>query len=241
LLTQPSEQGLRAAATTYADAFLDGSYRDLVMVLDPTCASTGARVLGSDLAVGNTMLQQFRLTLKSQAGSHAADIKVQSVSVRYYTGRSGEAKAQYALPPAIVGNDNWNRYAYNGGRWHIAGCDLRLPIGGQSTSATAAATAVVPSAPSPLCAPDASPTLQAFDHATKSAITLDRATMCSQIAALTPPQDSGLTGVFDIVNGKVTVTYYRAKVTVTNGGEVAEVGGTPPVPQSELPASLRGK
>jgi hypothetical protein len=147
LLTQQSEAGLRSAATAYANAFLTGSYRDLIVVLDPTCAPNGAKLSSSQLAAGNATLQRFRLALKRQTGINPADIKIHGVAVRNYTGRAGQAEAEYALPAAFVGNDNWNRYAYSGGRWHIAGCDLIAPIGGQSTTSKTAVTGAAHSGP----------------------------------------------------------------------------------------------
>jgi hypothetical protein len=139
-LTRPSEAGLRSAATAYANAFLTGSYRDLIVVLDPNCAPKGVTRSSSQLASGNSALQRFRLALKRQTGVNVSDIKIRGVTVRNFIGQAGEAEVQYALPTAVVGNDNWNSYAYSGGRWHIAGCDLKAPIGGVVEGKSAVAT-----------------------------------------------------------------------------------------------------
>lgn len=129
----PTEAGLRAAATAYASAFLTGSYKDVSNALDPSCAESGPS--SSGLASGDAWLRRFRLALKREVGIDAATVKIRGVAVRNYTGRAGDAEAQYALAQSAVGNDNWNSYAFSDGRWHIAGCDLKAPIGGQDTPA----------------------------------------------------------------------------------------------------------
>ena len=86
------------------------------------------------------MLHRFQLLVKQRTGLDAAKIEIRTVELRNYQGRAGEAQAQYGLPASVEGNDNWNSYAYSGGRWHIAGCDMKFPMGGQSISKMAVAT-----------------------------------------------------------------------------------------------------
>ena len=92
-LTNPTEAGLRAAATAFANAFLHGSLRDLFKVLDPACVPK----LRSQLALGNAELQGFRRLVKRRTGIDAADIKVRSVEVSNYDIRTGDAQTHYGL------------------------------------------------------------------------------------------------------------------------------------------------
>jgi hypothetical protein len=139
-MREPTEAGLRAAAITYANAFLTGTYRDVIAVLDPSCVPKNGTALSSRLALGDAELHRFQLLVEQRIGLDAAKIEIRTVDLRNYQGRAGEAQAQYGLPASVEGNDNWNSYAYSGNQWHIAGCDLKFPIGGQSTSKMAVAT-----------------------------------------------------------------------------------------------------
>jgi hypothetical protein len=132
----PTQDGLRAAAITYANAFLTGSYRDLIKVLDPTCVPKGA-ALNTRIGLGNAEFRHFRQLVKQHTGIDAAKIQIRTVDVSNYQGKTGEAQAQYGLPVAVEGNDNWNSYAYSGGRWHVAGCDMKFPMGGQGSGKSA--------------------------------------------------------------------------------------------------------
>jgi hypothetical protein len=129
-LSDPTEAGLRAAATAFANAFLHGTLRDVFKVLDPTCVPK----LRSRLALGNAELQGFRRLVKHYTGIDAADIKVRNVEVSNYDVRTGDAETHYGLPTAVEGNDNWNTYAFSHGRWHIAGCAIVLPMLGHGSS-----------------------------------------------------------------------------------------------------------
>ena len=128
-LTNPTEAGLQAAATAFANAFLHGSLRDLFKVLDPACVPK----LRSRRALENAELQGFRRLVKRYTGIDAADIKVRSVEVSNYDVRTGDAQTHYGLPTAVEGNNNWNTYAFSRGRWHIAGCPMVLPMLGSGS------------------------------------------------------------------------------------------------------------
>lgn len=137
---QPTEAGLKAAATAYANAFLTGTYRDLVAVLDPSCMPTDKAALSTRLGLGDAELHRFQQLVKQRTGIDAAKIEIRTVDLRNVHGKAGDAEAKYGLPAAVEGNDNWNSYAYSGSQWHIAGCDLKFPMGGQSTDAASATT-----------------------------------------------------------------------------------------------------
>jgi hypothetical protein len=81
------------------------------------------------------MLRRFRLLVKEHTGETTSEIKVESVKIRNFRfGRSGGAEVQYDLPASVGGNDNWNTYAFSGGKWHYEGCALGPSIGGFSQS-----------------------------------------------------------------------------------------------------------
>jgi hypothetical protein len=136
----PTEDGLHAAAITYTNAFLLGSYRDLITVLDPTCVPKTATALNARIALGDAELRHFQALVKQHSGIDATKIEIRTVDVRNFQGRAGDAQAEYGLPVAVEGNDNWNSYAYSGGRWHIAGCDMKFPMGGQGSGKSATNT-----------------------------------------------------------------------------------------------------
>ena len=54
------------------------------------------------------------------------------------TATTGDAEVLYALPAAVVGNDNWVSYGYQHGKWKVTDC--HYPIGGESVSASASAS-----------------------------------------------------------------------------------------------------
>jgi hypothetical protein len=133
-VNDPSEAGLRSAATAYANAFFRGSYRDLLKVLDPACVPRNRDDLRARVAGGDAELRGFRRLVKHYTGIDAADIKIRSVDISKYQGRTGDAETHYGLPTAIEGNDNWNSYAFSRGRWHIAGCPMKFPMFGHGSS-----------------------------------------------------------------------------------------------------------
>ncbi len=137
---EPSEDGIRAAAIAYANAFLTGSSTDVVAVLDPGCIPTGMTISSAQIADFDAELERLREGLTARAGIEPAAIEIRGVVVRNFTGRAGEAEVQYSLPVEATGNDNWNSYALSEGHWHIAGCEIHWPIGGSSDSGTDSTT-----------------------------------------------------------------------------------------------------
>ena len=137
----PTEAGLRAAAIAYATAFLTGTARDLIAIGDPRCVPMHGPAFAAGLARANGDLRRFRFDVRQHTGTDARHIQIQSVDVRHYHTTAGQAETQYGLPIAIEGNDNWNSFTYSAGQWHLAGCNVNLPMGGQSPSAAAAPTA----------------------------------------------------------------------------------------------------
>jgi hypothetical protein len=134
LISDPSEAGLRSAATAYAMAFLRGSSRDLVKVLDPACVPRTPDALRARAALGDAELRGFRRLVKRYTGLDAADVKIRSVDVSNYQGRTGDAEAHYGLPTAVEGNDNWNSYMFSQGHRHTAGCPMQAPMFGHGSS-----------------------------------------------------------------------------------------------------------
>ena len=135
-VTQQTEAGLQAAATAYANAFLTGTYLDVFAVLDPHCVATGGTIPRSLIAAWNTELQTFRSVFKRETGIDEALVVIRGVAVRDYTGSTGQAEVQYTLPESVAGNDNWNAFAFTDRYWHLDGCDLKAPIGGQASAAS---------------------------------------------------------------------------------------------------------
>jgi hypothetical protein len=116
--------------------WLTGSASDLIAILDPTCT----KEVNAGPTFINAMLRRFRLLVKQQTGETVSDIKVGGVTIRNFRfGRSGGAEVKYDLPASIAGNDNWNTYAFNDGRWHYEGCALGPSIGGFSESSSSSA------------------------------------------------------------------------------------------------------
>ena len=130
---EPTQAGLRAAAIDYANAFLKGAYRDLIAVLDPGCVPKGQAELTARIALGDTAFRNLRVSLKQHTGIDPASLAITVVDIRDFTPTTGEAETQYGLPVSVEGNSNWNSYAFSGGRWHIDGCPMQFPIGGQSS------------------------------------------------------------------------------------------------------------
>jgi hypothetical protein len=68
----------------------------------------------------------------------AIQSKINGVSTRNVTGKTGEAEVRYDLPVAVTGNDNWVTYELVGGKWKVQDC--HGPFGGSSSSGSAATT-----------------------------------------------------------------------------------------------------
>ncbi len=64
-------------------------------------------------------------------------IRITGVRTRNVTASAGDAEVLYALPAAVVGNDNWVSYSYQQGTWKVSSC--HYPIGGESVSSSASA------------------------------------------------------------------------------------------------------
>jgi len=129
-----SEDGIRAAAIAFANAFFTGSVLDVAAVLDPSCAPEDWTPSSEEIASADAELARLRQGLEARAGIDAAAIAIRGVVIRNFTGDAGEAEVQYSVPIEVTGNDNWINYAFDAGQWHVAGCDIRWPIGGSSTS-----------------------------------------------------------------------------------------------------------
>ena len=134
---EPTQAGLKAAAIEYAYAFLKGSYRELIAVLDPACVPTGQAELSARIALGDRELRRFQGLVKQHTGIEPAKLAITVVDIRNFTATAGEAEAHDGLPVSVEGNDNWNSYAFSGGRWHIDGCSMKFPMGGQGTEGSA--------------------------------------------------------------------------------------------------------
>lgn len=130
----PNEEGIRAAAMAYANAFLTGSYADVERVLDPSCIPTGVTASDDQIASASAELERLRQGLTARAGIDPAAITIRGVAVRYLTGDAGQAEVRYSVPIEVAGNDNWISYSFDRGHWHVAGCQIRWPIGGRSAS-----------------------------------------------------------------------------------------------------------
>ncbi len=136
-VNEATQAGLRTAAIEYANSFLKGSYGDLIAVLDPECVPKGQAELSTRIALGDTELRRFRVLVKQHTGIDPAKLAITVVDIRNFTPTTGEAEAHYGLPISVEGNDNWNSYAFSGGRWHIDGCPMKFPMGGQGTEESA--------------------------------------------------------------------------------------------------------
>jgi hypothetical protein len=132
--TDPIADGLRSAATAYAQAFLTGSYDDVIPLLDPACRPD--RMSKPELDLARRQWTGFQDALSKTAGVDLADIEIIRVDVRRGDGLASEAQVVFALPAAIAGNDNWIRYALGAEGWHLSGCLFTVPIGGSKSPMT---------------------------------------------------------------------------------------------------------
>lgn len=132
--TDSGTTGLRAAATTWSNAFLTGTVADIRSMEGASCHSTPTV---SPTAV-ETYLRGMRAAMEHHLGAALGSIRITGVQVRNVTATTGDAEVHYALPATVVGNDNWVSYGYQDGQWKVTNC--HAPIGGESTSTSASAS-----------------------------------------------------------------------------------------------------
>lgn len=126
---EPGTAGLRAAARAWSDAFLTGTVADIRNMEGASCLS-GTPTYNSTLLEG--YLRGMRAEMEHYVGVPLGSIRITGVRVRNVTAITGEAEVEYALPPSMVGNDNWVTYQYRDGQWKETNC--HAPIGGESQS-----------------------------------------------------------------------------------------------------------
>jgi hypothetical protein len=130
--------GLRAAAISWADAFLTGTAADIYKMQGAECRTSS----NPNSSTATAYLRGLRVEMERHLAEPLASINVTGVQVRNFTVSSGEAEVQYDLPAAKVGNDNWVAYDYEAGQWKVSNC--HAPIGGESSSSSASASASAP-------------------------------------------------------------------------------------------------
>ncbi len=133
LPTATGTAGLRAAARAWSSAFLTGTVANIRSMEGVPCLSTPT----VSPAVLQGYLAAMRAEMERHLGVPLASIRIDAVHVRHVTATTGDAEVIYALPPSVVGNDNWVTYGYQDGQWKVTNCDA--PIGGESTSTAGAA------------------------------------------------------------------------------------------------------
>jgi hypothetical protein len=106
----------------------------------PDCL-TGQKPTQSKIAAATARLDQGRDRIQQRLGISTATIqsKIDGVSTRNVTAKTGEAEVRYDLPVAVTGNDNWVTYELVGGKWKVQDCIP--PFGGSSSSSSTPATA----------------------------------------------------------------------------------------------------
>jgi hypothetical protein len=126
---------LRTAALAWAHAFLTGTVMEQQSYLQGPCL-TGEKPTQSKIAAATARLNQERDRIQRTLGISTATIqsKIDGVSTRNVTAKTGEAEVRYDLPVAATGNDNWVTYELVGGKWKVQNC--RSPLGGSSSSAS---------------------------------------------------------------------------------------------------------
>ena len=130
-----SVEGLKAAALAWSNVFLTGTPDAIFAMEGAECTPTTSTTLsGSTISA---YLAGERATMEQHFGMPLDAITAHGVSVRNFTGTTGEALVQYDLPESKTGNDNWVTYAVENGEWKVADC--HAPIGGSSTSASSSA------------------------------------------------------------------------------------------------------
>jgi hypothetical protein len=130
----PSEKGivgLRAAAVAWAHAVFTGTVADIKGMEGSQCRS-GPHYSPTVL---NEYLRGMRSGLQRTLGTPLGLIRIIGVQTRNVTATTGDADVLYALPAAVVGNDNWVTYGYQHGKWRVTSC--HYPIGGESVSSSA--------------------------------------------------------------------------------------------------------
>lgn len=127
--------GLRAAAVSWADAFLTGTSASIYKMEGADCRTN----MYANSAAATAYLRGLRAEIERYLGEPPAAVKVTGVQIHNFTVSRGEAAVQYDLPAAKVGNDNWVAYDYADGRWKVSNC--HAPIGGQSSSSSGSSSA----------------------------------------------------------------------------------------------------
>ena len=131
LSSDQSAAGLRAAAATWAHAFLTGTVADIQ-------ASEGTECLTHpNPVVAANYLRGIRAAMEHYTGAPLGSIHIVDVVTRNVTSTTGEAEVRYNLPVGREGSDNWVAYKYENGSWKVANC--HAPIGGESASSPASA------------------------------------------------------------------------------------------------------
>lgn len=125
--------GLKAGAVAWARAVLTGTVADIKDMEGSQCRS-GPRYSPTIL---NGYLEGMRLELQHTLHTRLRMIRITGVRTRNVTATTGDAEVLYALPAAVVGNDNWVSYGYQHGKWKVTSC--HYPIGGESVSSSAGA------------------------------------------------------------------------------------------------------
>jgi hypothetical protein len=134
---------LRAAAMSWAKAFLTGTGDDMRNLQGPECTSTPHSALPKSAAA--SYLRGLRALMRDQLGEPLDQVRLRAVALRNVTARRGEAQVLYDLPISKVGNDNWVEFTLHDGHWRVSNC--KAPILGHSTRS--AASNVAPAAGSP--------------------------------------------------------------------------------------------
>lgn len=125
--------GLRAAAVAWAHAVFTGTVADIKGLEGSQCRG-GPRYSPTVL---NEYLEGMRSELQHTLRTPLRLIRITGVRTRNVTATEGDAEVLYALPAAVVGNDNWVSYRYQQGKWKVSSC--HYPIGGESVSSSASA------------------------------------------------------------------------------------------------------
>jgi hypothetical protein len=129
--TEKGIVGLRAAAVAWARAVFTGTVADIKGMEGSQCRS-GPHYSPTVL---NEYLRGMRSGLQHSLGTPLGSIRITGVRTRNVTATTGDAAVLYALPAAVVGNDNWVTYGYQHGKWRVTSC--HYPIGGESVSPSA--------------------------------------------------------------------------------------------------------
>jgi hypothetical protein len=115
----------KAAAQSYAEAFLHGTPSEYLALWSKTCAKPKQ--------IPDAAWKSEQKKMGASLGTSFSDIKVTGAKVRDQTASAASATPTYTLGEAAAGNDNWIPYVKESGRWRVADCTL-LPIGGHGSS-----------------------------------------------------------------------------------------------------------